>query len=72
MEREYIAPSFAMPKLDEKTMKEYRKNIISYLVAMSVAKDMNKKGIISEQDIDKIREVIALKYHISSSSIFFK
>lgn len=49
MEREYIAPSFAMPKLDEKTMKEYRKNIISYLVAMSVAKDMKKKALFQNK-----------------------
>ena len=67
----YIAPLDAMLKLGGRTMYDYNERIIAYRLALSMAKAMRKRGIISDRDYEKIRTVIAEKYGISLSSIFF-
>lgn len=52
-------------------MYDYNERIIAYRLALSMAKAMRKRGIISDRDYEKIRTVIAEKYGISLSSIFF-
>ena len=52
-------------------MDDYSKRITAYRLAMSMADTMRKRGIISDKDYEKIRTVIAKKYGISLSSIFF-
>lgn len=52
-------------------MDDYGNRIIRYRLAMSMAETMRKRGIISDMDYEKIRTVIAEKYGISLSSIFF-
>ena len=52
-------------------MDDYSKRITAYRLAMSMAETMRKRGIISDKDYEKIRTVIAEKYGISLSSIFF-
>lgn len=65
------APWGAMPKPGGRTMDDYSKRITAYRLAMSMADTMRKRGIISDKDYEKIRTVIAEKYGISLSSIFF-
>lgn len=60
-----------MQKPEGKTMDDYGNRIIRYRLAMSMAETMRKRGIISDMDYEKIRTVIAEKYGISLSSIFF-
>ena len=53
-------------------MDDYTERITAYRLAMSMADTMRKRGIISDKDYEKIRTVIAEKYGISLSSIFFR
>ena len=66
-----IALSGAMPKPGGKTMDDYNERITAYRLAMSIADTMRKRGIISNKDYEKIRTVIAEKYGITLSSIFY-
>lgn len=66
-----IALSGAMPKPGGKTMDDYNERITAYRLAMSIADTMRKRGIISNNDYEKIRTVIAEKYGITLSSIFY-
>lgn len=52
-------------------MDDYNERITAYRLALSMANAMRKRGIISDRDYEKIRTVIAEKYGISLSSIFF-
>lgn len=49
---------------------EYEERIAAYRLAMSMAKAMLERGIISEKDYDIIDRLMAEKYGISLSSIF--
>jgi len=60
-----------MPKPGGRTMDDYNERITAYRLALSMANTMRKRGIISDRDYEKIRTVIAKKYGISLSSIFF-
>lgn len=52
-------------------MDDYNERITAYRLAMSIADTMRKRGIISDNDYEKIRTVIAEKYGITLSSIFY-
>jgi len=49
---------------------EYEERIAAYRLAMSMAKAMLERGIISEKDYDIIDRLMTEKYGISLSSIF--
>ncbi len=49
---------------------EYEERIAAYRLAMSMAKAMLERGIISEKDYDIIDCLMTEKYGISLSSIF--
>ena len=49
---------------------ELRARIERYRVAMSLAKEMREKGIISEDEYVKIDTIMTQKYELSSSTIF--
>ncbi len=51
-------------------MDEYMKRVEAYRVAMSIAKSMLVRGIISEQEYEKIDGIMAKKHGLSLSSIF--
>ena len=51
-------------------LSEYLQKVAAYRQAMSIAKSMEKSGIISEKEYGKIDTIIAQKYGISSCSIF--
>ena len=51
-------------------MMEYEERIAAYRLAMSMAKAMLERGIISEKDYCIIDRLMAEKYGISLSSIF--
>ena len=53
-------------------MSEYNERIAAYKLAMGMADTMRKRGIISDDDYDKIRRIMAEKYGISLSSIFLE
>ncbi len=52
-------------------MESYNDRITAFRLAMSIAGTMLKRGIISNEDYKKIQQVMAEKYSISLSSIFF-
>ena len=52
-------------------MDNYNERILAFRLAMSTANIMLKRGIISNDDYKKIQQVMAEKYGISLSSIFF-
>lgn len=52
-------------------MDNYSERVIAFRLAMSMANTMLKRGIISNDDYKKIQQVMAEKYGISLSSIFF-
>ena len=51
-------------------MMEYEERIAAYRLAMSMAKAMLERHIISEKDYDIIDRLMAERYGISLSSIF--
>ena len=51
-------------------MCEYEKRVAAYRLAMSIAENMRKREIISDEDLEKISKAMAKKYDISLSSIF--
>ena len=51
-------------------MDELYQRLTAYQTAMSLARNMLRQGIISEDDYCKIDTIIAKKYGISSGSIF--
>ncbi len=51
-------------------MSEYEKKIISYRLAMSLAKSMLKQGIITAEEYAEIDTIMAKKYGVSSCTIF--
>jgi hypothetical protein len=60
-----------MHKPGGRTMDNYSERVIAFRLAMSMANTMLKRGIISNDDYKKIQQVMAEKYGISLSSIFF-
>lgn len=52
-------------------MDDYNERISAYRLAMNMASTMLKRGIISDKDYEKIHRIMAEKYGISLSSIFF-
>lgn len=53
-----------------RTMDEYTEKVKAYRLAMSMAKAMLQRGIISDKDYKEISARMAEKYGISLSSIF--
>ena len=51
-------------------MDELYQRLTAYQTAMSLAKNMLRQGIISEDDYRKIDTIIAEKHGVSSCSIF--
>lgn len=51
-------------------MDEMYQRLTAYQTAMSLARNMLRQGIISEDDYRKIDTIIAKKYGVSSCSIF--
>ena len=49
---------------------EYKERVAAYRLAMSIAKTMLQRGIISDKEYGVIDRLMAEKYGISSSSIF--
>lgn len=49
---------------------EYKERVAVYRLAMSIAKTMLQRGIISDKEYGVIDRLMAEKYGISSSSIF--
>lgn len=49
---------------------EYLESVAAYRRAMLLAKSMKVRGIISEEEYDKIDTIMAEKYGISLVSIF--
>ena len=54
-----------------RTMESYNERITAFRLAMNMANTMLKRGDISNDDFKKIQQVMAEKYGISLSSIFF-
>ena len=52
-------------------MDDYQKRIVSYRLSLGMVQSMLEKGIITEKDYAEIRRVLAGKYGIDLSSIFF-
>jgi len=52
-------------------MESYSERITAFRLAMNIANTMLKRGVISNDDFKKIQQVMAEKYGISLSSIFF-
>lgn len=53
-------------------MEIYNEKIAAYRLSMSMVESMMQRGIISEKDYVVIRRMLAEKYGISLSSIFFE
>ena len=51
-------------------MDELYQRLTAYQTAMSLARNMLRQGIISEDDYRKIDTIIAKKHKVSSCSIF--
>lgn len=51
-------------------MDEYLKKVEAYRVAMSIAKSMLVRGIISEQEYEKIDAIMTEKHGLSLYSIY--
>lgn len=45
-------------------------NLMNYRLAVSMAESMASQGIISQEEYDKLRTIIADKFGLSSCSIF--
>lgn len=69
---ENIVPEPAMPMLAEKgcVIVKLQEKIEAYRLAMSLAKSMLNKGIITQENYDKIDKIMTKKYGLSSSTIF--
>ncbi len=70
---EFTAPESAMQMPDGKrcfVLNEYRKQLISYQITMSMVRNMLSDGIISEEEYDKIDTIMTKKYGVSSFSIY--
>lgn len=50
--------------------KDINERIISYRMAMSLAKSMQSRGIISAEEYHKIDTIMTKKYGVSSSTIY--
>lgn len=69
----FTAPESAMQMPDGKRcfdLSDYRKQLISYQITMSMVRNMLSDGIISEEEYDKIDTIMAKKYGVSLFSIF--
>lgn len=53
-------------------MDDYRERISAYRLSLSMVEQMLRRGLISWNDYSVIRRMLAEKYGISSSSIFFE
>ena len=51
-------------------MSDYDKRLLAYQLAMTLARSMRSKGLISSKEYAKIDTIIAKKNGISSCSIF--
>ena len=51
-------------------MDDFRERLTAYQTAMSLARNMLRQGIISEDDYRKIDTIVAKKHRVSSCSIF--
>ena len=51
-------------------MDDFRERLTAYQTAMSLARNMLRQGIISEDDYRKIDTIIANTHAVSSCSIF--
>lgn len=49
---------------------EFYKNISSYRMAMSLAKELISRGIITKEEYSEIDKIMTKKYGVSSSTIF--
>lgn len=49
---------------------DINQRLISYRMAMSIAKAMKSQGIISESEYHKIDTIMSKKYDVFSSTIF--
>lgn len=49
---------------------EYKASLLSYRTAMSLAKGMLSREIISEEEYRKIDKIMTKKYGVSSSTIY--
>ena len=51
-------------------MDDFRERLTAYQTAMSLARNMLRQGIISEDDYRKIDTIVDKKHGVSSCSIF--
>jgi len=51
-------------------MNDLNERILAYQIAMSLARSMLAKGIITEEEDRKIDTIMTKKYGLSSSTIF--
>lgn len=61
---------WAVSPQGETTMTEYERKIVSYRMAMSLAKSMLNQGVITAKEYAEIDTIMAKKYGISSCTIF--
>ena len=59
-----------LERLRVNLMDDYLQSIVRYRIAMSMAKSMLNKGIITEEEYAKIDTIMAKKYGLSSCTIF--
>ena len=45
-------------------------NVINFISAVAMAKEMLNKGVISKKEYRKAETVLAKKYHINKSSLY--
>ena len=68
---EFIALVLVLQRDERRGMgKEMYENVMGYRLAMSMAKEMLSRGIISEEEFVKIETKMCEKYCINLSSIF--
>jgi hypothetical protein len=63
---------FILPGKGGFVMDAYNEKVTAYRLSMSMVESMMRRGIISEKDYVVIQRMLAEKYGISLSSIFFK
>ena len=51
-------------------MNDLNERVLAYQIAMSLARSMLVKGIITEEEYRKIDTIMTQKYGLSSSTIF--
>lgn len=51
-------------------MSDYEKRLEAYQMATAIARSILSKGMISDKDYERVKELIAKKYGLSESSIF--